>query len=182
MTETKTEFALTKDQVRALRTADHICFDHCQKRDEHSSGIRAIKVGPPPWREETTLRIPTMSSVFIHSEAKEIDYDTRHGLYARCFELIYSYNEEWQTIAGLLKAGDEIELRWVGSDDNGYLRRSRVTERDNTFSSSLGEPCHHDKLYVHIRRGGKRKYSFYLADQICPDNSARMIKPSGSWV
>jgi hypothetical protein len=180
---TELDLALTRDHIKGLRTADRVCFDHVPGgggAGEFRTGLRAIKTVKGPWREEITLQVPAMSSVHVHSDL--LDYDTRNGANARCFEMLYgTYNEEWQTIAGLLKPGDVLELRWVGNDSNGYLKRATVTEaeKDGICGPGHGQGLRHDKLYVHIRRGGKRKYSFYLADSICPDNTARMIKPNG---
>ncbi len=182
MTATETIYSLTKNDVKALRTADRVCFDHFTVQKPNSgrqSGIRCIKVGSAPWREEVTFYVNAKSSVYLHGDG--IDYDVRNGKTATCFDMIHSpqCSEEWKTIVSLLREGDEIELRWMGCDQNGYLNRATVTDSDNDGSAGLGMKLCHDKLYLHVRRGGKRKYSFYLSDSVCPDNSARMIRPYG---
>lgn len=176
-TETPTEpvyLAITKVDLKALRTCDSVCFDHSPVG---THGIRAIKRGPAPWYIDTTCTVRVKSSVFIHGDG--LDYDYKHGKTARCFESFSSqkYNEEWQTVLGLLKEGDEIELRWVGADNNGYVGRSTITETNEHGSPGLGMKLHCDRLYLYVWRGGKRKYSFYLCDSICPNNTARMIRP-----
>lgn len=188
MTETTLTHALDKTAIKAMRDADSICFDHDADPTlaEHN-GIRAIKRGKAPWYEDTTVRVRARSSVYIHSDddgPSRLDYDIRNGKTACCFDMIHcsKHSEEWQTIVSLLRAGDEVELRWVGSDNNDYLTRSTVTEREKDSSHpshSLGERLYHDKLYLKVHRNGKVKYSFYLTDSICPDNTARMIKPYG---
>ena len=171
-TTTETTVAtLSAIDLKALRQADSICFDHGAE-----SGIRAIKRGKAPFRQDITYTIRCRSSVRIHDDS--LDYGQRNGDGAQCFAMIHSaqYDEQWRTIVDLLHVGDTLTLAWVGGDNNGYVTRSRVTEKESDgYSPGLGEKLYHDKLFL-IAMRGKRKLSFYVADSICPNNTARMIR------
>lgn len=174
---TETTTGLTKNELAALRQADSICFDH--SLNGHT-GLRAVKRGKAPFFEEHRVEVPCKSTVYISGDG--VDWDTRCGKHAQCFAWIHSaqFNEEWRTIVRLLKPGDEVELRWVGNDDNGYVKRARVTERDEScHDAGLGMGLCHDRLYLKVRRKGKQVYSFYVDDSVCPNNTARMVKPYG---
>ena len=70
----------------------------------------------------------------------------------------------WQTIASILKVGDELTLYW----QRGGL--SHQTMRDAGL--------HGDALYLRVRRGDKRLV--FLIDTYCgQDNTARMVRLSG---
>ena len=167
MSETTTA-GLSKNDVKTLRTADIISFHHTREGGRINASKR---VRNSPWHEETTIGISCDSSVFEHWEKTRWE-----GAYS-CFSMIHcpKYSEEWQTIVSFLREGDSLQLRWIGCDNNGYLTRSMVTDRDEQSSPGLGEKLYHDKLYLKIVRG-KKSFSFYLDDSICPDNSARMVK------
>lgn len=175
MTETTTqisnEFTVSKDDLKALKTCDSVCFDH-SPAGNHT--IRAIKRGKAPFYQDATYPIKVRSSVFIHSDGPKPNLD-----HAKCFEMFSSskYNDEWQTIVGLVKVGDEIKLRWIGADNNGYVNRSTVTEMsEEKGNAGLGMKLYHDKLYLSVWRAGKQKYAFQVSDSVSPNNSARMIQ------
>lgn len=168
-TDTK---ALAANDVKALRLADRVCFDHSPTE----AGIRAISSGPAPFRHEITLEVPAAGSVRVHG--LNLDYDTRYGKTATCFAMIYP-GAVWRTIAGLLRKGDELRLEWVGADNNGYLSGATVTrEKPNgEYTPGLGERLYHDRLYLKVWRKGKERYAFHVTDSITPNNTARMIRP-----
>lgn len=180
MATTTESYALTKCDLKALRQADRICFDHGAPNPGEGV-VRAVKCGKAPFRQEATHSIPVRSSVFLHGADANAAYVHRGDAsdFCRCFVMVFSpcYDQEWQTVVSLLRAGDELSLRWIGADNNGYVGRARVTERDEScHDAGLGERLYHDRLYLKVRRAGKEKYSFYLADSACPNNSARMIR------
>lgn len=190
MTETETTtlettpFTLTKEHLKALRTADSICFDHYKGPKGGTGKIRAIKRTPKDiWEKEKTIEVPAVSTVRGYGTCHEriqVSPDT-----ISCFDMAHSaqYDEELQTILSLLRVGDEIEMVWVAGGGNGYVKRARVTEKEydtdgkeTPYQPGLGEMLYHDKLYIRIRRNDKPKYFFHYADSICPNNTARMIR------
>jgi hypothetical protein len=166
---------LSADDIKALRQADTICFD--QLKDQVGQ-IRAIKRGRRGDRDlfrtqDAERVIPCKSRVW----ASLREGVTQNDLTA--FEYCGSakYDSAIQTILGLLKPGDEVELEWR-TGGNGYLERSRVTEKEPgaEYSPGMGERLYHDRLTLSVRRRGERKYTFNVADSVCPNNTARMIR------
>lgn len=149
---------LTKDDLKALRQADRLCFD--RDRDG-TSGIRCIKLvrnaGPFGEKERT---VDVLCEATMHGQGVAS---------ASCFEMIYNYHGPeclWESIASILKVGDVLSLEWFADNNNGYIDRALTS----------GEKIHRDELYIRIRRGEK-KLRFHLATSICPNNTARMIRP-----
>jgi hypothetical protein len=85
------------------------------------------------------------------------------------------YGLEWQTIVSLLRADDEVVLDWIAGNNSGYLEAAQGQYGDEPYRQSFSG-LHHDMLALVVRRGERDKYRFRLADSICPDNSARMIR------
>ena len=74
-----------------------------------------------------------------------------------------SCNDEWETIASLLRAGDVLSLHWQ--------RGAWNTERmENATPKFYG-----DKLALLVTRGEK-VLTFHVDTSICEDNTARMIR------
>lgn len=186
-TETvKSTFAISKDHLKALRRADRICFDHASDVSRTGTGtqgqIRCIKhVKNDPFETERTVYVPAISTF------TGIAYGTEARARLTCFEMLFSaaYDEVWQTIVGLLREGDEIELLWRAGEGNNYLARAVVTEKakdangvEESYQPGLGEKLYHDRLMLKVRRGphGEVKYAFNIDDSVCPNNTARMIR------
>lgn len=164
---------ITKMDIAALKKADRVSFDHTSGKGV----IRCTKRGKPPYGDETSVEISAVSSsVYVYGTDDNTPSKTDT---ARCFTMIYASSPILQTIISLLKEGDRIMLDWRGSDNNGYVKASRITnetESDSVGPWNIGEKIYHDKLYIVIIRKGKTKYTLYMDDSICPMNSARMIQ------
>lgn len=145
--------------LRALRNADRVGF-------YFSNGAHTINAVRD--REKTGDGFE--QTVVISCDGQVRDYgQTAFGAtdneYTHCSELILtpSQDECWQTAVGFIKAGDVLSLEWIASS-NGYTREHGL--------------CF-DTLRMGIRRqnGEKTKhYAFILRTQVCPDNTARMIR------
>lgn len=151
---------ITKVELAALRKADTVCFDRYWRDGDEFSKIRAIKdakrTEADPYAEEITV------SIFVESTVR--DYDASSSDRHTCFHMIHSpqYSEEWMTIVGLLKAGDDLVLRWTAGNSNGYLDEAGL---------------HRDELALVVMRG-KRRMVFRIATSVCKDNTARMVRRS----
>lgn len=160
-TQATTVGALTKQDITALRTADRVSFHHNAGKGSVIRGTKEVK-NAGPWEErERTYEIACEGSVRVY---KDGDVTARN---AQCFAMNHSgqFSDTWQTVVSAMRPGDVVLLEWVGSDNNGYL------------NGVQGQPLYHDRLYLLIRREGKRPLKFHVEDSICPNNTARMIRP-----
>lgn len=159
---------LTALDIKALRTADRVSFHHLHG-DPHGSIVATKRVnnaGPFEDRE----RDHRMTCCVTFSGRFEDSRVDRHN--CDCFAMVYAYSEVWQTIAAFLRTGDEILLEWYADGQcNGYCEKAIVQD-----GPGAGMRLHADVLYLKVMRKGKR-YSFYLDASICPNNTARMIRP-----
>lgn len=154
--ELATELALSTEDVKALRSATMVAFDH-NRDGQH--GLRAIvETRSGAFETRGELRIAARSSITRYSDQRE---------YTNAFALIQSaqFNEEWRTAAKAIRAGDVLAMEWR-VNSNGYVKDAGLNM---------------DELVVHVCRGEKltRVGTYLLVVSICPDNSARMIQ-SGS--
>lgn len=154
---------LTATDIKALRTADRVsCHKHGLE-----SWMKASKdiEKPGPFDDKTRYhQIACTSNVRIYSQ--DGGRWNGHKGKVKCFDMLYSYNDVWETVVGLLKAGDVISLDWCGANNNPNLNDSRTQE---------GRRLYKDDLYLVVRRGEKRM-TFMLTSSVGPDNSARPIQ------
>ena len=152
---TQTEVvAITADDVKALRAATMVAFDH-MRNGEHR--LRAIY-------EKRTDTFETKGERSIAARSQITKYsDPRE--YNNAFALIQSaqFNDEWRTAVKTLRAGDVLAMEWR-ANSNGYVKDAGLNL---------------DELALHVYRGDKyqRAGTFMLVVSVCPDNSARMIRP-----
>lgn len=162
-TATCEALSLTKNDVKAIRQADMVSFHRVGGENTLQLSKRVRDAGPFDDRERTHDIAVQATLRGYRGDDERPDMSG-----ARCFAMIQTaqYCDRWQTVAKLVRTGDVLELEWTANDSNGYLRAAL----------SNGAALSHDKMYLHICRDGRRALSFYLADSICPDNSARMIR------
>jgi hypothetical protein len=162
---------ISKIDIQAMKLADTVSFHRVNGKNT----IVATKRVPKPKAFEDTERrheieVDGHVDHFRGDGEYALPYDTIEHIhkFASCFDMIHSsqYSDEWQTIVSILRPGDVISLVWQGADNNGYLNNAQ------------GQRLYPDKLYLKVKRDGKRDMSFYLTDSICPNNTARMIRPS----
>lgn len=80
-----------------------------------------------------------------------------------CSHLIQcaKHDEDWNTIARLLRTGDRLAMHWYrDASTNGYMRDRGL---------------HGDRLYLRVYRGANT-LTFCIHSQCCEDNTARMIR------
>lgn len=169
---------LTADDVAALRVATSVCFH----RNDGRSYIRAYlrpPSDPPVFSRRQQLLFPgteampgerhreiaTTNGMYGYTDTDgtwRVDSDDRTP---SAFYMIHSarYNATWPTIASLLSAGEVLHLAWIADNNT-----------DNIHEAGL----HADELDL-VTTKGNRKRTFSVGYQVCPDNSARMIRRHG---
>jgi hypothetical protein len=162
--------ALDKLALAALRKADRISFHH----SDGKSVIRATKENKPSERDpfaprETVITVPCEARITDYERGGFLGTDAyRDDLrgYAAFAWLSHAQSADciWQTIASILKAGDELTLYW----QRGGLSHQAMKDAG----------LHGDALHLRVRRGDKRL--LFLIDTYCGhDSTVRMVRLSG---
>jgi len=153
---------IDKTDLTALRKADSVCFDHnvrTSRGPERGSYIRAIKRAPfdstDPFEQDITHTIAVDSRAFTYDYASDHDNLTAFGMLHSA-----QVTETWRTVVALLRVGDDVSLVWAAGNSNGYLTEAGL---------------HRDELRFIVKRG-ERTMTFHVMTDVCPNNSARMIK------
>lgn len=150
--------ALTATDIKALKKADTICFDHF----EGKSGIRAIKKTrlDDVWDADLTHT--------IEATAYKGDADYNHNADGHQdwngylhFGHANSYNH-LQTLWSLLRVGDTIGLIW-----NANSHDSQVVSESELIA---------DTLYLRIERNTGAVLHLLVQTTVTKDNSARTIR------
>lgn len=168
---------LSADDIRALKLATSVCFDH----DEYGTGqIRAYRenrgqaqVFSETGRGERVIRVSSRMDKGQHTGYVHIGAS--------------QFSEHWQTVAHLLQAGDRVTLVWRPDWHSNALCRHAMGDglpdrHDNRPVDFAG--LHADELSIQIdrptTRGGRptfRRYTFMLDVEVNTNNSARMVRP-----
>ena len=176
-TATVTQAGITVADIKALRTADTVSARRSGGQSQLEATRRTDKEEDIFTSDRDSTRIiPTRDRVMAY---KRCETTSTEGFDPSCFAYSFGggHNETWTTIAGLLRAGDELELEWIAGNNSGYLNAAEGVCDDGGGGITIPfKGLHHDQLRLRIIRQGKRGYLFNLADSICPDNSARMIR------
>lgn len=161
---------LDATQVHALRKASRVCFYHRPKPDAsgETSYIAAIKEHKPnpldPFApRETCILIPCDWTLREYTRGEDaIGYRSDQF---NAFEWVYiaQYDEAWQTTASLLRTGDKLTLHWARG---GFTTQAMENANPHFFG---------DALYLVVQRGEKR-LTFHVANSVCENNTARMIR------
>lgn len=180
-TETAPELGtLAADDVRALATAESVCFHRYGGehyiRPQVGSSIDGSTIFTAAQQRvfndtkntgsgERSRKIATGGSVYAYSYPGSPGWAEANAPHVTCFESISSaqFSPTWTTVAGLLRTGDVLHLEWV-ADNHSYLAENHG--------------LHSDELRLIVKRG-KRRLTFALAFRVGPDNSARMIRRHG---
>lgn len=153
---------LTKIDIAALRKADRIVFRSEWGNTHH---IEAIKKAP-----EATERDPFPAERRHRVEVSGRISDYAEGSFGgawrvesfEAFEMEHSaqHSDEWQTIAGLLREGDQLILAWVHENNSPALRDAGVCR---------------DELRLVILRGDKR-LTFFVSSRVQTSTRFRMVR------
>lgn len=145
--------ALTKDDLKALRTADSVTFSHGSDGRHYVRGIRRLTVDGFETEVRREIRVP--------SNIRSYDSDRKRS-YGHAFEMINSaqYDDDWKTVVSLLRTGDELALLWYAGNSNAYVSDANLRR---------------DELRLIVNRGNRR-LSFLIDVSVCADNTARMTQ------
>lgn len=147
---------LDKTSLKILLTASRIAF-------RHSCGESSIEgIHEHRLRESYRTIVPVAAEFRIYGDHKMEDPEKN----ASCFVLTSGGLEnEVGSFLRTIKPDDEVRLRWVRDNNNGYVNKAGL---------------HVDELRGVIRRktrsGKVERFEFLLDVSICADNSARMIR------
>lgn len=170
---------LSADDITALRTADSVTFHlNIGFDSRYYSGIRCIErdfTGEPRIYSAKEQRVFPVADGLERRRHITVPmntaggYDERGGSYAagngsQCFEMLSSskYSDTWQTIAGLLKIGDEIRLKWTADYGSSPVTREAGV--------------HVDQLLLMVQRANGSRLHFIVRQSTCRDNTARMCR------
>lgn len=180
MTTTETTVdVLSIEDVAALRLAQSVTFHHYQGRAFIRAYTRPSGHPATLTRREQILfpevatipgerqrEITVSGSIGGYTDSGGMWHVDREDTQATAFYMVHSarFVPTWVTIASLLTAGESVSLGWVADNNSENLR-------------NVG--FHADELRLTATKG-KRKRVFGIADQVGPDNSARMIRRYGN--
>jgi hypothetical protein len=153
--------ALTATHISALRRADTVCFDHDSDRGSWIRCIKRLKptAADPFQPEERTIAIKCASRVHAWTD---MTHTTPIAIRAYVYLGSAQYDDEWKTIASLIRAGDTLMLSW----HRGGLGSPFLRER-----GLVG-----DYLQLLVFRKERPVYTFRIDNYVGADNSARMTK------
>ncbi len=174
-------YALTAEDLRALRTATGVIFQYHGKEskiravlDRHAfdgapviftaaeqrTFLNADRVAGGRERE-----IPATVAMMGYEYGGERGWRLAENPDASAFHYIQTaqYSNTWQTIARLLRAGDAIHIVWTADNNNGYVTDAGL---------------HVDRVEIAVARAKQNLY-FHIGTSVTAANSARMIKRQG---
>jgi len=152
---------LTTEDVRALRRATDLCFDHGSSVETSSqSRIRAISGGRGGPRPEQTYVVPVEGN-------RVRDYTptpNRDGLAYDCFNMAMNcqHMPEIRTMVHLIQKGDRLGFSWT---------------RGNSSPVTIEAGIVVDHLDVEVVKPSGKVLTFRVGTYIGRDNSARMVRP-----
>src|SRR5581483_1434036 len=159
------EEGLSPMALRALREADDLVIvarrnrtDATVQETAHMRASKRVENRGPFDDHERTYVIDGLRANFVTYGRPIPDAVTATGHVGSC-----RVQEEWRTIAKLLRPGDVLTIRVSVYGGNEYAKNAGL---------------HHDEMYLDVYRKGKKHYAFHLADTLAPANMARMVRPT----
>src|ERR1043166_8771713 len=152
---------LTAEQIRFLRSRlDRVVF-------RHKHGGTTLEA-----RQKGTNADLVIDCKFTFRGYGFDGYTSTHETPVAAFVMIHTpeFDDVWQTIAKLFRAGDEVELEFsADGNSNGYVKAAKANQVNaDTAERICYDRLHVDTLKLHIRREGKRALSLKGAEQLCP--------------
>jgi len=173
-TETTETTGLSTADIKALRTADEVHARHSKGQSQLEAILRKREKNSVFENDGELRRVILTQTHMIHYRSA-LSEDHSQQPYCFAFSIGGKYDEQWKTIVSLLRAGDELELEWVSSNSNGYMKAAHGVYGESRYEF---DGLLQDILRLRVYRKGTRKYLFHVHNCVCPDNSARMIRQS----
>ena len=167
---------LDKDDIKAIRQANYVVLFYSPDKYQHPDADWGMRVGKRIktdvlWSdgkdyhfEDTVTRtiVADPKNCLLHSHRRP-DSEVKS-----CIGSVEIYSFEAYPSCALkqLRAGDELGLKFVGSNDSDNLRAAGL---------------HHDSAWFRIVRNGKVVAEYQLDDRICANNSARIMHYADSY-
>lgn len=171
-TTTDTAIAtLTTDDVKALRKAESVVFRLHKGRYTIEAGIGKMLCDNRPYTDVERRLFPDLATgssdrervLTVHGYIDSYQ-GRRFTEDSKGFAMINSAHlvPTWQTVARLLRAGDEITLHFLG-DAHTTLALEEVG-------------MHGDVVRLNVHRADGSTMTFEVAHSTGPDNTARMVR------
>ena len=176
MTDT-VPLALSAIQIVALRRADRLVFRHTPDKGSQIEAIKDNKAtNADPFAQEIVVTVPCAfaaddygghGSEEYPNAPKAFTWDALSAGTFWGFDMFHSPKSDaiWQTVAGALRAGDVVRLRWMrGAGTSPALYKAGVVA---------------DSLRLYIERNGKPAGAFNLATHavaVCSAESHRLMR------
>jgi hypothetical protein len=166
--QTKVQCVVDRKLLTLFKQADSVCFHWTGSTDGSVSKGRMTlgkkRRGDGPWDNdgsEATIEIELSGSCRYFGGYAGGRYKPSS---VRCVSSITSakFDEVWRSVIHVLRCGDELQMSWVGANNNQYCDRAGLFN---------------DSLQLRIKRGEDYLF-FVIGSGVCEDNSARMIKAS----
>lgn len=121
---------LTKDQIKALKAANDMVILHHFEQEQYVGGITAvIKSTLHGQRVEAKVEMAVNSHITNYEDGRASDNplpdEDIAALKLRASHLLHYPHESggvWQTLVGMLRPGDQLQLKWVRGNHNGTTR------------------------------------------------------------
>jgi hypothetical protein len=160
--------------LQALRRADSVVFhltgDGTAYIDAHLSTVThpepriftatEQRLFPDIDGSDRRRRIPVTAGIVGFDDKRRWHEQGLPDATASAMIHVARLDELWRSIAAFLRVGDVVSLHWWASNNNGYITQAGL---------------HRDELRLVIRRG-RRRWAFLVKVELCPDNTARMIR------
>lgn len=168
---------LTRDDVLALKRCTSVTFNHYSGESYLRATIR-VHGEPAIYTAMEQRLFPQVDSLSGDERRRQIDasgemygytangstcWDLTTEPKASAFYMDHFVGPDVRTVFDLLRAGDTLTLKWIGSNNN-----------ENTEAIHW----HRDELRMVVARGEKAMV-FLIEAQTGPDNSARMVQRYG---
>lgn len=137
---------LTRDDIRALRTADdytirHGWVDNYQPRLTNDGRIEC-RLGTEPRHD-------------IYGESRLVSYKNEFDSTREYYCFAGSpYEQAIRLLASLAKPGDSIKFRWLMGNDNDYMRKAEITR---------------DQCEMILVKPNGKSHSILVAESITPE-------------